>query len=136
MTSLQVASIGDVYRIPLSEGDGITPKNNADTRNKFLVVLGSDQHNNFWGVVVVNSSINTMWANYDFQYEINAKKYPHIFTSKSYVNCASIKSIAIDRFKKLNFYGQLDNDDISSIIAKVKKCPDISKATLRKYNLL
>ena len=46
---------GDVYRIRMNREDGIIPKNGADSRNKFFVVLGFDSFGNAYGGVIVNS---------------------------------------------------------------------------------
>jgi hypothetical protein len=74
----------------MDEKDGITPKGIYDHRNKFIIIIGKDTNNNCLGVVVVNSKINHLWTDYDFQYELKCEKYKGIFECNSYANCTSL----------------------------------------------
>lgn len=51
-------NVGDVYLLNLDPTNGITPKNNDTTRNKFFIVLGFDDEGNVIGGLVINSKIN------------------------------------------------------------------------------
>ena len=125
--------IGSIYKIPMDEKDGITTKGNYDHRNKFIIVIGKDMNNNCLGVVVVNSKINHLWSDYDFQYELKCEKYKGIFETNCYVNCSSVKPIDPGRLNKEK--GTIDQWDYNAIVDKIKKNPKIKKHTLKKYNL-
>lgn len=51
-------NVGDVYLLHLDHSNGITPKNDDATRNKFFIVLGFDNEDNVIGGLVINSKIN------------------------------------------------------------------------------
>lgn len=125
--------IGNIYKIPMDEKDGITPKGNYDHRNKFIIIIGKDTSNNCLGVVVVNSKINHLWSEYDFQYELKSEKYVGIFKSNSYVNCTSLRPINQSRLNDAK--GTIDQLDYDAIVRKIKNHPKIKKSTLKKYNL-
>jgi mRNA-degrading endonuclease toxin of MazEF toxin-antitoxin module len=118
----------------MGEEDGITPKGTYDHRNKFIIVIGKDTGNNYLGVVVVNSKINHLWAEYDFQHELKYEKYSGIFECNSYANCASLRPIDPSRLNKEK--GTIDQWDYEAIVHKIKNHPKISKHTLKKYNLI
>ena len=42
-------NVGDVYLLNLDPSNGITPKNNDATRNKYFIVLGFDNEGNVIG---------------------------------------------------------------------------------------
>lgn len=52
-------NVGDVYLLNLDPSNGITPKNDDASRNKFFIVLGFDKEGNVIGGLVINSKINT-----------------------------------------------------------------------------
>ena len=52
----------------MGERDKITPKDGYKDRDKFIIVIGKDSNNNFLGVVVINSKINLLWDDYNFQH--------------------------------------------------------------------
>ena len=125
--------IGNIYKTPMDERDGITTKGNYDHRNKFIIIIGKDTINNCLGVVIVNSKINNLWADYDFQYELKSEKYKGIFETNSYVNCSSLREIDPSRLNKEK--GAIDKWDYDVIVHKIRKHPKIKKHTLKKYNL-
>ena len=56
---LDTVEEGEVYRLCLTKGEGIIPKNKGDEgRKKFFVVVGKDQEGNAIGFVLINSEIN------------------------------------------------------------------------------
>ena len=127
--------IGNVYKIPMNEEDGITVKDDYDFRNKYIIVLGVDGKNNILGVVVTNSQINLLHHEFDFQYEIKQEKYEEIFEKDSYVDCSKLYSVYEGRIKYKK-KGKINIDDYDAIVNKVRKHPDITKRTLKKFNLL
>ena len=127
--------IGNIYKIPMNKEDGITVKGDYEFRNKYIIVLGVDDKNNFLGAVVVNSEINLLWCDFDYQYEIKCEKYEKIFEKNSYVDCTMVYSINQDRIQDKEL-GKIDIDDYETIVNKIRKHPDITKRTLKKFKLL
>ena len=70
-------NVGDVYLLNLDPSNGITPKNNDATRNKFFIVLGFDNEGNVIGGLVINSKINYNLPSTvtDYQLPITVKHY-------------------------------------------------------------
>jgi mRNA-degrading endonuclease toxin of MazEF toxin-antitoxin module len=118
----------------MNEKDEITSKGEDKHRNKFIIIVGKDTNNNFLGVVVINSKINLLWTEYDFQYELKWEKYKDVFEHNSYVNCSSIRPVNPNRLNKKK--GTIDKWDYEAIVDKIKKHPKISKHILKKYNLI
>jgi len=125
--------IGNIYKIPMYEKDGITPKGNYDHRNKFIIIVGKDTNNNCLGVVVVNSKINHLWTEYDFQHELKCEKYKGIFEVNCYVNCASLRPVSPSRLNDTK--GAIDQWDYDAIVKKIRNHPKIKNHTLKKFNL-
>ena len=130
--------IGNIYKIPMYKEDGITPKGNHKHRDKLIIVIGKDTKDNYLGVVVVNSEINLLFAEYDFLYEIKYEKYKgvfdeDVFEKNSYVDCAIIRDISTSRFN--DPIGVIDQWDYDAIIRKITNNPKIDKHTLKKYNI-
>ena len=126
--------IGNIYKIPMNEKDGITPKGGYDNRDKFIIIVGKNNPNDYYGVVVVNSKINILFADYNFQYELKHDKYTGILKENSYVDCTSIKRVIKERV--IDSLGKIDDSDFESIVKKLKIHPNISKHELRKYNIV
>ena len=119
----------------MNEKDGITVKGNYKFRNKLIIVLGIDSKNNFLGVVIANSHINLLHHEFDFQYEIKQEKYKESLEKDSYVDCSMLYSVNQDRIESEEL-DTIDMDDYEAIVNKIRKRPDISKRTLKKFNLL
>lgn len=134
--------IGDVYRMKLTQEEGISPKNKDDnSRNKFFIVIGKDNDGNAIGFVVINSNINPNLQQVikDLYYPISASKYS--FLSKdSFVNCANLKEIEKNKFStkfdSSKNKGCICEDDLDLIIEAVRSSPLIPPKTLKRFGLL
>ena len=126
--------IGDIYKIPMDEKDGITPKG-GKYRDKLIIILGVDSKNEYVGVVVANSNINLLWDDFNFQYELKHEKYKKGLVKDSYVDCSILYSVDQNRItgKELD---TIDLVDYEAIVNKIRKRPDITKRTLKNFNLL
>ena len=76
-------NIGDVHLLRLDQTNGITPKNDDTTRNKFFIVLGFDNEGNVIGGLVINSKINYNLPSTvtDYQLPITVKQCPFLLTN-------------------------------------------------------
>ena len=73
----EVVKRGDVFVLNLDERNGVIPKDNDVSRNKFFVVLGFDDEGYVYGGVIVNSRINQNMNQIvkDYHMPIKASKY-------------------------------------------------------------
>jgi mRNA-degrading endonuclease toxin of MazEF toxin-antitoxin module len=133
---------GDVYRMSLTEKEGITPKNPGDeSRNKYFVIIGNDGAGNLIGFVVINSTINqNLPARIkDYHYPIKAGSYPFL-KKDSFVNCSEIKSIDQSKFNRLfsskSFQGTLNIDDLDFITGALQTNENIPPKVLKQFELL
>lgn len=133
--------IGDVYRLKLTEEEGITPKNPEDnSRNKFLIIIGKDKEGNAIGFVVINSNINSKLPDKikDLHYPIQASKYSFL-KKNSFVNCASLKIIKKETFSNLFDYskrkGKINTDDMECIIGALCSSPIVEPKLLKRFGL-
>lgn len=128
--------IGNVFKVPLDESNGITPKGGMSFRPKFFIILGIDNNGDVYGGVVVNSTINknVQQGRRDWHYPIDNDKYDFL-DHNSFVDCTSIKVVPFEKLQSGYFAGQIDNDDLSLIIGAVKDSGFISKAELKRFNI-
>lgn len=91
--------VGNVYRIKMTEANGIKPKQGDDSRNKFFVVLGYDDEGNIYGGVIINSAINQNIAPAikDLQMPIKCARYKFL-DHDSFVDCSRLKTVPVSKF--------------------------------------
>lgn len=133
----KTVSVGDVYLVELDSNDGITPKDGAETRHKYFVVLGFDQEGNAYGGVIINSRINQRMDQVvkDYHMPIKCSKYPFL-THDSFVDCLMLKTAPLAKLAAGNYKGRLDDDDIKLIIGTLKGSPREKTARLRRFGII
>lgn len=134
-------NIGDVYRMKLTEEEGITPKAPEDSsRNKYFIIVGKDNVGNAIGFVVINSDINTKLPSTikDLQYPISVSKYTFL-KKNSFVNCGDLKVIKKEKFSSLFDYskkqGMIQADDMEYIIGALQTSTIIEPKLLKRFGL-
>jgi len=120
--------IGDIYRIRMYKGDGITPKGDDEYWAKYIIVIGHDG-GNYYGVVVTNTCDHRL-VPIEFQYPLNDGGY------KCYVNCYDLRQVSKKRLTRECYKSSVSEDDIRLIIECLKGSPAVSKKTLKKFGLL
>lgn len=125
--------VGDVYVVPFTKEDGITPKNGESERKKFFVVLGFDDDGNVYGGVVVNSHVNSRLTKCirDYHMPIKCSKY-HFLRYDSYVNCSKIFEANPERLTK--WVGSIDDYDFELVKGAINECPTINKMMLSRFD--
>lgn len=123
---------GNVYRIPMDEKNGITPKNVGDLyRNKFFIVLGFMPDGAVYGGVIINSEINKSLPIAIQKLHIPIQRIHYNFLVRdSYVNCSDIKRVNINSFSKWQYLGVLNETDFNIIVETLQNSPSVSKAEL------
>lgn len=132
----KTVQVGDVYLINMTRKNGIVPKNDDESRNKFFIVLGFDSDGNVYGGVIINSNINRRvpQAVKDWQMPIKCSKYKFL-KYDSFVDCSKLKCVDVERFGFWKYLGFLEIDDVEMIIGAIKESPNESSEHLAVFGL-
>lgn len=132
---------GDIYRMRLTDKEGVKPKNSGDTsRNKYFVVVGTTTDGSIIGVVLINTEINRNISQSlkDSHYRIKAEDYPFLGKDR-YLCCGELKSIAssvfFSRFRE-GVVGTLKEEHLEVVKALLISSDNVSAALLRRFGLL
>lgn len=131
-------NIGDVHLLNLDLTNGITPKNDDATRNKFFIVLGFDNEGNVIGGLVINSKINYNLPPTvtDYQLPITVKQCPFL-QHNSFVNCSKIIVAKRTKFNRGTYRGEIADDELMKlIIDTVKESPTVNKKQLKDFGII
>lgn len=114
--------VGDVYEITMTEANGIRPKANDLSRDKYFIVLGFDSNGLVYGGVIINSQINKNLPAHLKMYHMPIKqsKYPFL-RYDSFVDCVRLKVAFPQKFNEWNYLGEIDAYDIELIIGTIKE---------------
>lgn len=132
---------GEVYRLRLTQKEGVKPKNNQENgRNKYFVVLGITEDREFMGIVLINSEINQRLPQEikDLHYKITTKDYPFL-KKDSYICCSEIKKIQSDKFLQRypnNAVAVLSDKHMETIKNLLAQSPRTSAISMRNLGLL
>ena len=116
----QTIKIGDVYKITMTEANGIKPKGGDSSRDKYFIVLGFDSNGVIYGGVIINSKINRNLPPHLKMYHMPIKqsKYPFL-RYDSFVDCLQLKIAYPKKFNEWNYLGELDEYDINLILSLI-----------------
>lgn len=133
MNDLQV---GDVHFVPMSEENGITPKDGHTSRNKFFIILGFDGRGNAIGGVVINSKVNSRMGYLftDYLMPISTEQCPCL-RHNSFVNCTKIKSIKVDVLNQHTYRCSLDEEFVQIIKDTLLESPTTNHALNKEFGL-
>ncbi len=130
--------IGDVHMLVLDESNGITPKADDKTRNKFFVVLGFDKDGNVIGGLVINSNINPKLPTIitDYHLPVSTEQCPFL-KHKSFVNCSRLITANRNKFDRNTYRGEIkDAELMGHIINTVKESPTANKKMLKDFGII
>lgn len=130
---------GDIFRMTLFPEDGIIPKHEGESeRNKYFVVLGMDDDRALVGSVLINSRINEhLFSRIAAQqYRITPDDYSFLTKEESYIDCYSIKEIAIERIRRdATHVDILKDEDYIEVRRLIRQSPVIAPIILKKFHL-
>lgn len=129
-------SKGSVVYLPLSEDEGLRIVGGFDTRNKFIVIIGTLPDGTVVGSLLVNTRANVGNDKLDqCQYPLKKDKYDWLDYS-SWLDCSRI--IQIERNKVLSgrYCGKLDDADFDLTIQCIKETTLISNKIKKKFGIL
>lgn len=132
----KTVEVGNVYRMNMTQSNGIIPKAGDTSRNKYFVVLGFDCNGIVYGGVIINSEINRNLPVHLKMLHMPIKKAKYDFLDHdSFVDCVSLKRAFPQKFNEWDYLGKIDDYDVSLIIGTVKDSPRESPGNLSKYGL-
>lgn len=129
-------SVGDVHLLPLSQNEGITPKE-GETREKLFVILGFNAAGDIIGGVVVNSKVNLNLPTVitDYLMPISASQFKFL-KHDSFVNCSSPKFVKKEKFNNKTYRGRIeDTETLALIIGTLFDSPYTSAQQLREFGI-
>lgn len=128
--------VGDVYKITMTEANGIKPKPGDCSRDKFFVVLGFDAEGVAYGGVIINSQINRNLPAHIKMYHMPVKQSKYSFLRyDSFVDCVQLKRAYPHKFNEWDYMGEMDEYDVGLITATIKASPRESAEHLARYGL-
>lgn len=132
--------VGNVYRIPLGENDGLKDCESNDFKIKYFIVVGVDRTNGIiYGGLLISSNPPYTFSSeiLDYQYSIKSKINPFL-KRDSWINCTQIFPAAKEKLTYSNFIGCLDNESTYYIIAAILDAnnPVITNKERKKYNIV
>ena len=109
-------TIGALVETVLGEEDGLILSGLRKQRTKKMVVVGIDKDEALcFGSVLVNSLMNPRSEYSDeylqAQYLIKKENYPDFLEYDSYVDCAILFSIPVQKLLRGKYFGILNDDD-------------------------
>lgn len=131
-------NIGDVHLLVLDKGNGITPKDGEETRNKFFVVLGFDEEGRVIGGLVINSTINHNLPSSitDYQLPVTVRQCPFL-KHNSFINCSKLITAERSKFDSSTYKGEISDDDLmEQIIGTVKESPTVNRKMLKIFGII
>lgn len=133
---------GAVYRMNLGVEEKIIPKAGDISRNKFFVVVGSDNEGNAFGFFVIDTKINENIpkVRQERHYKLESSKYSFLEGVDRYVDCSDFKKI--DKLKFSNKFdaskhkGIIDADDLNKIKELAITYRNAKKKMLKRFGLI
>lgn len=116
-------NLGDIYYIPLTQEDDVTPKGGLDHRNKYCFVVGFSEYGYYVVYFLMNSQPNPKYINTNellsCQYPLSRKDYPAIIKpdkDPSFLDLGHAREIEKTRlFRDGEYRGSLTATDHQNI---------------------
>lgn len=133
-------TIGALVETLLSEEDGLTLRNGRTSKLKKIVIVGVDLVARLcYGSIFVNSDMNPR-AGYsdeflEAQYLIKREDYPNFLRYNSYVDCAKVFSIPLEKLLAGKYFGALTQEDREGIFEILETTDTISTKQKKRFNI-
>lgn len=130
----QAVEIGQVLRMDMYPSDRVTPKRNADHKEKRFVIIGKSE-DKVVAALLINSEINqNLFLRIGpYQHLIRAEQYSFL-DHDSYIDGYSLREFTVSRvLESATYLGTIDPEDLSESIKHVCESPDVKPFLLKKY---
>jgi len=132
----QSLEVGQVLRMEMDEGDGITPKPGKTSKLKRFVIIGSFQ-DAVVAALVINSDINDHFLEKKgaFQHHIFKRDYAFL-DHNSFVDGFLLREFSVARvLETAQYLGRLGDQDVANSIQCVLDSPMVKPYLISKYKL-
>lgn len=141
MSTQRQINLGDIYYIPLTQDDDVTPKGGLDHRNKYCFIVGFSEYGFYVAYFLMNSEINQRHINtYELlscQYPLSHADYPAIIKpdkDPSYLDLGHVREMEKTRLINQGiFKGTLTLRDHQNIFEWLKDSEQYSPKMKRRY---
>lgn len=141
MSTQRQISLGDIYYIPLTQDDDVTPKGGLDHRNKYCFIVGFSEYGFYVAYFLMNSEINQRHINtyerLSCQYPLSHADYPAIIKpdkDPSYLDLGHVREMEQTRLINQGiFKGTLTPRDHQNIFEWLKDSEQYSPKMKRRY---
>lgn len=141
MSTQRQISLGDIYYLPLTQDDDVTPKGGLDHRNKYCFIVGFSEYGFYVAYFLMNSEINQRHINtyerLSCQYPLSHADYPTIIKpdkDPSYLDLGHVREMEKTRLINQGiFKGTLTSSDHQNIFEWLKDSEQYSPKMKRRY---
>ena len=141
MDSQREIQLGDIYFIPLTRDDDVTPKGGYDHRNKYCFVVGFSEYGFYVAYFLMNSEVNKKYINtferLSCQYPLAHADYPSIILPEkdpSYLDLGHVREIEKTRLLAEGEYrGSLTQSDYHNIFEWLRNSEQYSNKMKQRY---
>lgn len=141
MSTQRQISLGDIYYLPLTQDDDVTPKGGLDHRNKYCFIVGFSEYGFYVAYFLMNSEINQRHINtyerLSCQYPLSHADYPTIIKpdkDPSYLDLGHVREMEKTRLINQGiFKGTLTPSDHQNIFEWLKDSEQYSPKMKRRY---
>lgn len=134
-------NIGDIFYLPLTRNDDITPKGGYESRNKFCFIVGFSEFGYYVVYFLMNSAINSKFINthdrLSCQYPLSHKDYPDMILPEkdpSYLDLGHVREMEKERVLSEGLYrGSLTSSDLSNILQWLRETDQYSIKQKKRY---
>lgn len=139
-----MASIGEIYKIPLRREDSITPQNGYDSRAKYCVIIATPDYGYYIAYLIIDHEINERFNPTkllkDSFFPLSKKDYPEFIEDRydpSWLDMTRIREMEKTRLdSEGKFICKLTTSDLSTIIQCLKDSELITIKEKRRCGLL
>ena len=133
--------LGDIFYVPLTREDDVTPKGGMDHRNKYCFVVGFSEYGYYVVYFLMNSQPNPKFINtYELlscQYPLSRRDYPAIIQPEkdpSYLDLGHAREIERVRLEtEGKWCGMLTESDYRNIMEWLRDSEQYSPKLKRRY---
>lgn len=141
MNEFAEVNLGDIYYIPLTKEDDITPKGGFNHRNKYCFVVGFSEYGFYVVYFIMNSHPNQNYINtYELlscQYPLSMKDYPSIIKPEkdpSYLDLGHAREIERKRLlSEGEICGKLTETDYKNIFEWLRDSEQYSPKQKKRF---
>lgn len=131
---------GALIRTIVSSKEGLKFKDDRTEKPKRIIIIGIDKEEKLcYGTVLVNTKMNPR-SDYSeeylvAQYFLLQENYPEFLDYDSFVDCSTLFSIPLDKIKKGEYFGVLNDTDKFGVFNILESTDTITTHLKKRFNI-